>query len=95
MFTRAKWDAYNRVVMCTNLPKIFQICSKSPRVGESLDLTEVPVEIAHTQKYMIVSCADGKIYWYKVETPLEEDNQKEDFYMKLFPKFNMEYNFGE
>ena len=23
VFTRAKWDAYNRVVMCTNLPKIF------------------------------------------------------------------------
>ena len=23
VFTRAKWDAYNRVQMCTNLPKLF------------------------------------------------------------------------
>ena len=23
VFTRAKWDPYNRVIMCTNLPKLF------------------------------------------------------------------------
>ena len=94
VFTRAKWDAYNRVQMCTNLPKLFQICSKSPRVGESLDLHDVPVEIANTQKHLIVSHADGKMCWFKIEIPYE-DFKPEDFFMKLFPKIEKEYNFGE
>ena len=32
--------------------------------------------------------------WFKIETPFEED-KPEDFYMKLFPKTEKEYNFGE
>ena len=80
--------------MCTNLPKLFQICSKSPRVGESLDLHDVPVEIANTQKHLIVSCADGKMCWFKIEIPYE-DYKPEDFYMRLFPKIQKEYNLFE
>ena len=93
-FHGAKWDSYNRVNLCTNLPRLFQICSKSPRVGESLKLHDVPVETVLTQKHLIVSHADGKLNWFKIEPPY--DNEKEaDMHLKLFEKIEKEYNFTE
>jgi len=94
VFRRAKWDSYNRVNLCTNLPALFQVCSKSPRVGETLKLHDVPVDTVLTQKHLLVSHADGKLNWFKIEPPY--DNEKEaDMHLKLFEKIEKEYNFAE
>ena len=38
IFTGLTWDSYNRVMLSTNQKKLFQVTSKNPHIGKTLDL---------------------------------------------------------
>jgi len=45
-----------------------------------------------TNKYLVVSCEDGMMYWYKLDEPQVDDA---DPCLKIFDEVEKEYNFAE
>jgi hypothetical protein len=95
-FKTVRWDAYNRVILCTNLNKLFHITSKNPHVGMTLDLEAVPENVLFTPKHMIVSDNAGVISWYKVEPPYENQAGKDvDSFLTIQDKVDKDYIFKD
>ena len=71
IFTGLTWDSYNRVMLSTNQKKLFQVTSKNPHIGKTLDLQSIPLSSLMTPKHIIVSETNGLINWYRIEQPFE------------------------
>lgn len=68
-FTSFIWDQYKRVHICTDLPMLLQINSKTCAEEESISLPNRALSVLLTQKHMIVSMEDGLIQWYRTDMP--------------------------
>lgn len=94
VFQNLRWDAYNRVILCTNLNKLFHITSKNPYVSFTLDLEATPEDVLFTPKHIIVSDNSGMINWYKVDPPGEYPSGKDnDQCLTISDKVDKDYIF--
>lgn len=64
-----KWDGYQHLHVCTNKNQLILVDSKSAKQEQVLDLPCIAETSLLTNKYLIVSCEDGMIYWYKIDEP--------------------------
>ena len=63
------WDQYQHVHICTDLPMLLHVNSKTCAEEESLSLPNRALAVLLTQKHLIVSMEDGLIQWYRTEMP--------------------------
>lgn len=92
IFTGLTWDSYNRVMLSTNQKKLFQVTSKNPHIGKTLDLQSIPLSSLMTPKHIIVSETNGMINWYRIEQPFE-NLKPEEKSIKIFDDIDKQYNF--
>ena len=92
IFTKITWDSYNRVMLSTNQKKLFQVTSKNPHIGKTLDLQSIPLSSLMTPKHIIVSETNGMINWYRIEQPFE-NLKPEEKSIKIFDDIDKQYNF--
>ena len=69
-------------MLCTNQKKLFQVCSKNPHIGRTLDLESVPLSVVFTPRHLIVSEESGLINWFNIEHPYE-NAKPEDKYITI------------
>jgi len=96
-FTSLKWDAYNRVHVCTNTMNLYQVTSKAPQIEQTLALNGIPMTTIVTQKHMIVATDEGIMQWYKIEPPYDGmgDKDADQMCLKLLDEIDQEYNFSD
>lgn len=87
-----KWDAYQRLHVCTNKSQLMLVDSKTAKQEQVLTLPCIAETSLLTNKYLIISCEDGMIYWYKLDEPQVDDA---DPCLKIFDEVEKEYNFAE
>ena len=75
-----------------NQKKLFQVTSKNPHIGKTLDLQSIPLSSLMTPKHIIVSETNGMINWYRIEQPFE-NLKPEEKSIKIFDDIDKQYNF--
>lgn len=93
-FTSLTWDSQNRILLCTNQDKLFQICSRNPHIGKTLDLDSNPLSTVLTPRHLIVSKKNGEINWFRIEHPFE-NAKPEDKFITIFDDIHKKYSFME
>jgi len=66
--------------------------SKTAKQEQVLNLPCIAETSLLTNKYLIISCEDGMIYWYKMDEPQIDDA---DPCLKIIDEVEKEYNFSE
>jgi len=93
-FTAMTWDRWNRILLCTNQKKLFHVNSKNPHIGKTLELDSQPLSTVITPKHLLVSQANGMIYWFKIEDPFENAKPEEQF-ITIYDEIDKEFDFIE
>jgi hypothetical protein len=97
--TRATWDPYNRVHVCTDKPMFMTINTKTAELETTIKTSSRPCTLVLTQKHVIVSLEEGMLQWLKLEAPPEmvvAGDKDADQSLKIFEnEVEQEWAFGK